>query len=148
MSETDDQIAASDVAPNLSSCVLDILDMHCAACAVLIEDAMAAVTGVSRVRVHYATQRARVTFDPGVTDVGNLLLRIERLGYTADAGQSVDRAGIARRQRHKYIWAFGLSAFCAMQIMMLTLPRFIAGTDIEPELAPLLDWAAFMLICR
>lgn len=146
MSETDDQIAASDVAPNLSSCVLDILDMHCAACAILIEDAMAAVTGVSRVRVHYATQRARVTFDPGVTDVGNLLLRIERLGYTADAGQSVDRAGIARRQRHKYIWAFGLSAFCAMQIMMLTLPRFIAGTDIEPELAPLLDWAAFMLI--
>lgn len=129
-----------------ASCVLDVLDMHCAACAVLIEDALCTVKGVSRARVHYATQRARVTFDADQTSVEALLGCIERMGYTADAGESVDRVTIARKQRHRHIWGFGLAAFCAMQIMMLTLPRFLAGTDIEPELAPLLDWAAFMLV--
>ena len=120
--------------------------MHCAACAVLIENALAAVDGVSRVRVRYATQRARVTFNPEVTNLEKLLKRIEYLGYTADTGAGVGRIDIARRQRHRHIWGFGLSAFCAMQIMMLTLPRFLAGADMEPELAPLLDWAAFALL--
>lgn len=130
----------------LNSCALDVLDMHCAACAVLIEDALAVVPGVTRARVHYATQRARVTFEPGRTSVEKLLQRIEQLGYAADAGAGPDRAAISRKQRHRYIWGFGLAAFCAMQVMMLTLPRFLAGTDIEPELAPLLDWAALMLV--
>lgn len=134
------------LSPQLDTCVLDVFDMHCAACAVLIENALTAVTGVSRVRVRYATQRARVTFDPELTDVEQLLKRVEYLGYTADAGAGVGRSAIARKQRYRHIWGFGLSAFCAMQIMMLTLPRFLAGADMEPELAPLLDWAAFALL--
>ena len=140
---------AAHVAPLSSqrdTCVLDVFDMHCAACAVLIENALAAVDGVSRVRVRYATQRARVTFDPERVTVEKLLKRIEYLGYTADAGAGVGRIDIARRHRQSHIWRFGLSAFCAMQIMMLTLPRFLAGEDMEPELAPLLDWAAFALL--
>ena len=120
--------------------------MHCAACAALIESALSAVVGVSCVRVRYATQRARVTFDPELTTVEKLLKRIEFLGYTADAGSGIDRSEIVRRHRHRHIWGFGLSTFCAMQIMMLTLPRFLAGADMEPELAPVLDWAAFALL--
>ncbi len=129
-----------------ATCVLDVLDMHCAACAVLIEGALQAVDGVLNVGVHYATQRARVTFDPACTSVERLLQRVERLGYLVDAGESIDRISIVRKQRHRHIWGFGLSVFCAMQVMMLTLPRFLAGADIEPELAPLLDWAAFTLV--
>ncbi len=128
------------------ACILDVFDMHCAACAVLIEDGLASTGGVSRVRVHYATQRARVTFDPTLTTVEKLLKRIEDLGYTADTGAGVDRSNIVRRQRHRHTWGFGLSALCATQVMMLTLPRFLAGAEMEPELAPLLDWAAFALV--
>ncbi len=130
----------------LDTCILDVLDMHCAACAALIESSLLALNGVCRVRVRYATQRARVTFDPNLVSVETLLKRIEFLGYTADAGVGADRGEIARRQRHRHIRGFGLSAFCAMQIMMLTVPRFLAGADMEPELAPLLDWAAFSLL--
>ena len=137
---------AGAVSLRVDHCVLDVFDMHCAACAVLLESALSAVDGVSRVRVHYATQRARVTFDPAKTNVAKLVTYIEHLGYTADAGAGVNRDEIARRQRHRHIWGFGLSAFCAMQIMMLTLPRFLAGADMEPELAPLLDWSAFVLL--
>jgi P-type Cu2+ transporter len=144
-----DAVPHADAAASLPSrdaCILDVFDMHCAACAVLIEIALSRVAGVASVRVHYATQRARVTFDPDRTNVEKLLKRIELLGYTADAGAGARRGDIARKQRHRHILAFGLSVFCAMQVMMLTLPRFLAGADMEPELAPLLDWAALALL--
>lgn len=140
------QINAALPAQQFDTCVLDVFDMHCAACAALIESALVAANGVSLARVRYATQRARVTFDPSQTNVEKLLKHIEVLGYAADAGASADRSEIARRQRHRHIIGFGLSAFCAMQIMMLTVPRYLAGADMEPELAPLLDWAAFALL--
>jgi P-type Cu2+ transporter len=129
-----------------ASCVIDVLDMHCAGCAALIEDALKATPGVARARVHYATQRARVNFDSSQISVEQLLRRIEQLGYAADIDQRVNRDAIIRKQRHRYIWGFGLSAFCAMQVMMLTLPRFVAGAEMEAELAPLLEWAAFVLV--
>jgi P-type Cu2+ transporter len=129
-----------------SSCTVDVLDMHCAGCAALIEDALKKMPGVSRARVHYATQRARVNFDSSQVSVEQLLHRIEQLGYAADIDRRANRDIIIRKQRHRYIWGFGLSALCAMQVMMLTLPRFVAGAEMEAELAPLLDWAAFALV--
>lgn len=128
-----------------ATCVIDVFDMHCAACAVTVEAALRAAPGVGSARVHYATQRARIQFDPAQTSLAGLLDRIERLGYSADAASADARADIVRRQRHRRIWGFGLAAFCAMQVMMLTVPRYLAGADMEPELAPLLDWSAFAL---
>ncbi len=139
-------VAGNTSSSRRASCVIDVLDMHCAGCAALIEDALKATPGVTRARVHYATQRARVNFDPSQISVEQLLHRIEQLGYAADIDQRVNRDAIIRKQRHRYIWGFGLSAFCAMQVMMLTLPRFLAGAEIEIELAPLLEWAAFILV--
>ncbi len=128
------------------TCVIDVLDMHCAACAVLIEDGLRRVSGVLRVRVHYATQRAQVVVDPAKLGAAQLLASIERLGYVANVADSADRKAIVRAQRRHHIWNFGLAAFCAMQVMMVTVPRFLAGADMEPELAPLLDWAALVLV--
>jgi P-type Cu2+ transporter len=143
-----DAIPLADSSPTSSraACVIDVLDMHCAACAVLIEDALKTTPGVTRARVHYATQRARLNYDPSQISVEQLLHRIEQLGYAADIDQRVNRDTIIRKQRHRYIWGFGLSAFCAMQVMMLTLPRFLAGAEMEVELAPLLDWSALFLV--
>lgn len=120
--------------------------MHCAACAVTVEAALRELPGVETARVHYATQRAQISYDPARVTLEKLLHSIERLGYSADAAGSENRAALVRRQRHRRIWAFGLATFGAMQVMMLTLPRFLAGADIEPELAPLLDWAALALV--
>ncbi|MBL8309400.1 MAG: cation-translocating P-type ATPase [Burkholderiales bacterium] len=129
----------------VEECVLDVFDMHCAACASLIESALSAEPGVQNARVYYATQRARVRFEPSRVDAERLLHRIEALGYSADAEATEGRSDLVRRQRRRKIWGFGLATFCAMQIMMLTLPRYLAGAEIEPELAPLLDWSAFAL---
>jgi len=137
---------ADDVADApASECVLDVFDMHCAACASLIESALIAEPGVQSARVYYATQRARIRFLASRITPERLLQRIEALGYSADAEATQGRSELVRRQRRRKIWGFGLATFCAMQIMMLSLPRYLAGAEIEPELAPLLDWSAFAL---
>lgn len=125
---------------------LDLFDMHCAACASLIEEKLRRCEGVLRARVHYSTQRARVSFDPAIASEESLLSAIEDMGYSASAESGQSRADVAKHQRRRHIWQFGLAMLCAMQIMMLTLPRFLAGTEMEPELGPLLDWTAFVLL--
>lgn len=124
----------------------DVFDMHCAACASVIEDKLRRCQGVLHARVHYSTQRARVSFDPTVISEEHVLSAIEDLGYSANAEASQSRAELVKRHRRRHIWQFGLATLCAMQIMMLTLPRFLAGADMEPELGPLLDWAALVLL--
>ncbi len=124
----------------------DVFDMHCAACASLIEEKLRRCRGVTRARVHYSTQRARIYFDPALISEDRLLSVIDGLGYSASTEASQARAEVIRRLRRQHIWKFGLATLCAMQIMMLTLPRFLAGADMEPELAPLLDWAALVLV--
>ena len=124
----------------------DVFDMHCAACASLIEEKLRRCRGVTRARVHYSTQRARISFDPALISEERLLSEIDELGYSASTEASQSRTQVVKHQRKQHIWKFGLAALCAMQIMMLTLPRFLAGADMEPELAPLLDWAALVLV--
>jgi Cu2+-exporting ATPase len=133
-------------ASRLRWCTLDILDMHCAACAALIEDRLHHCSGVRSVRVHYATQRAKIEFDPQLTDQQKLLAEIARIGYSANADAEIDRFAWARGQRRAHIWRFGLAVLCAMQVMMLTLPRFLAREEIEPELGTLLDWSALLFL--
>ena len=120
----------------------DVFDMHCAACASLIEDKLRRCPGVLHARVHYSTQRARISFDPSLISEERLLSAIDDLGYSASAEAGQSRAEVVKHQRRRHIWLFGLATLCAMQIMMLTLPRFLAGAEMEPELGPLLDWTA------
>ena len=129
-----------------TTCTFDVFDMHCSACASLIEDKLRRCPGVLRARVHYSTQRARISFDPALISEERLLSAIDGLGYSASAEASQSRVEVVKHQRKRHIWQFGLATLCAMQIMMLTLPRFLAGADMEPELAPLLDWAALVLL--
>ena len=133
-------------ATTTTTCTFDVFDMHCAACASLIEDKLRRCQGVLRARVHYSTQRARISFDPALISEERLLSAIDDLGYSATTEASLGRAEAVKRQRRRHIWQFGLATLCAMQIMMLTLPRFLAGADMEPELGPLLDWTALVIL--
>ncbi len=138
--------AIKDQAASTTTCTFDVFDMHCAACASLIEDKLRRCRGVTRARVHYSTQRARISFDPALVSEDRLLATFDELGYSACTEARQSRAELVKRQRQQHIWKFGLATLCAMQIMMLTLPRFLAGVDMEPELGPLLDWAALVLL--
>ena len=61
--------------------VLPIQGMHCASCAVKIEQALKTSKGISEAVVNFAGEKAYVDYDPGITGVDEMKKTVERLGY-------------------------------------------------------------------
>ena len=57
--------------------------MHCAACALTIEETLRAVPGVERVEVSAATRRARVVWRPSQVRPSQWMAAVQKAGYQA-----------------------------------------------------------------
>jgi Cu+-exporting ATPase len=68
---------------------LDVLGMTCAACANTIERTLKRTQGVSDAHVNIATERASVTFDPGLVDLSRLVGQVREAGYDAAAQRAI-----------------------------------------------------------
>ena len=125
---------------------LRISGMHCAACAGLIEQALLRVDGVLVASVSAAGERARVGWDPQRTSAAALVVAIRAAGYDA-----VPDAALAAREARKLahraaIWRFFVASFCAMQVMMMATPSYVAGPgELAPDLRQLLNWSSWVL---
>ncbi|MGE0447165.1 MAG: heavy metal translocating P-type ATPase [Vicinamibacterales bacterium] len=62
---------------------LTITGMTCAACQANVQRALARQPGVTAASVNLMTEQARVTFDPAVIDVPQLVAAVEAIGYGA-----------------------------------------------------------------
>lgn len=60
---------------------LPVVGMHCANCAVTIERSLKRADGVGEASVNYATEWARVSYDPSIMNVKGLVERIQDAGY-------------------------------------------------------------------
>lgn len=63
--------------------VLDIEGMTCASCAARIERGLQKLAGVKEAAVNLASERATVSYDPGQIDIGQLVQKVEAVGYQA-----------------------------------------------------------------
>jgi Cu+-exporting ATPase len=78
--------------------VLPIQGMSCASCVRAVELALAGVPGVSAASVNFATNTARVSFDPARTGVARLRQAVNEIGYTALAPAAPDAPDVAEQQ--------------------------------------------------
>ncbi|TNF26512.1 MAG: heavy metal translocating P-type ATPase, partial [Deltaproteobacteria bacterium] len=60
---------------------LPIEGMTCAACAVRLEKALGRVGGIAGASVNFASEKARVRFDPGLLDLAEIAAAVERAGF-------------------------------------------------------------------
>jgi copper chaperone CopZ len=67
----------------MTTAQLVVSGMHCESCAALIEEVLAEQPGLLAARVDLANERAEVTFDDSVTDLGAVQSAITELGYGA-----------------------------------------------------------------
>ncbi len=130
----------------LGESALQLSGMYCAACAGLIEQAVAAVPGVHSVQVGAAAQRATVRWDPARTQPSALIQAIRGAGY----GAVPDAAAPARQQRrdeHRTaLWRLFVASFCAMQVMMMATPSYVAGPgELADDLRQLLNWGCWLM---
>ena len=109
-------------------------NVHCAACAWLIQRFVGALAGVADIRVDVADGRAHLRFDPERSALSEVAARLAALGYrphldSPEAG--VARNQTERRQMLKYIVVAGLGM---MQVMSFALSKYIgAWQDLDAQ---------------
>ncbi|MGH6608667.1 MAG: cation transporter, partial [Burkholderiaceae bacterium] len=125
---------------------LSIRGMVCQACALMIEQNLRSVPGVTKATVDFATHTAYIAFDPKLVTRGELQRAIERAGY--DAGRVPrDDARIEARARRIDLLRVVIAWLAATQVLMLSLPLYLAAPDaISADIERLLQGASFVLI--
>jgi Cu2+-exporting ATPase len=138
--------SAADPQTATAALTLQLAGLTCGACAGVIEDALNRVDGVAWSRVNAATQLARIGFDPARTGEADLVQAVRRAGYDAAADTPESAAALRQRERRATLWRLFVAAFCAMQVMMLATPMYVAeaGT-LAPDIRALLNWGSWVL---
>lgn len=120
--------------------------MHCAACALTIEDAMRAVPGVEAVRVSAATHRGRIVWSEASVKPSNWMQAAQRAGYPALPANDAFANDRRKAELRKAVWRMGVAGLCMMQVMMYAWPVYVAEPgDMSREMELLLRWASWVL---
>ena len=130
----------------LGESALQLSGLHCAACTGLIEAALAGVDGVRSAHVSAAAQRATVCWDPQRTRPSALIEAVRRAGYDAVPDAAAPARALRRREHRQALWRLFVASFCAMQVMMMATPTYVAGAgEMAPDLRQLLAWGSWLL---
>ena len=125
---------------------LRISGMQCAACAGLIEQALVGVDGVLDASVSAAGERARVHWNPQRTRIAEILAAIRVAGYDATPDAALEAREARKLEHRQAVWRLFVAAFCAMQVMMMATPSYVAsGDELAPDLRQLLNWGSWLL---
>ncbi|MDE2416541.1 MAG: cation-translocating P-type ATPase [Burkholderiales bacterium] len=120
--------------------------MHCAACSLTVEDAIARVPGVVEVQVSAASHRARVVWASGTVQPSGWMEAVQESGYRAVPANDVFASERRRLETRKALWRWLVAGLCMMQVMMYAYPAYVAlPGDLSQEMESLLRWASWVL---
>ena len=120
--------------------------MRCAACAWLIDRALAREDGVLHSSANAVTGRIRIAWDPQRAALSHLLQRLSLLGYRPylAGGEASERARVAERKR--WLLRLGIAGLGAFQAMMLAEALYLDFNNTMP--VPTRDffrWLTFLI---
>lgn len=103
--------------------------MHCASCALNIENSLKKVKGIKKVNINFATEKADIEFDKR-TNEKEIIKKIKNLGYEATLDISVDYLEIEKSNlRNKLILSSILSI--PLMFIMNKYILFILATPVQ-----------------
>ncbi len=107
-------------------CEADIIldGIRCASCIWLIEKILLRTNGVISARANYATHRAKVRWEPSLTDIGSIAERVRSVGYTPKPFIAKAHEEELKRQKRDLLTRFGTAAFFSMQLMMYSIALY------------------------
>jgi Cu2+-exporting ATPase len=125
---------------------LVIEGMHCAACALTIEDALRGVPGVASASVSAGSHRARVVWQADAVQPSGWMQAVQKAGYRAVPANDAFANQRRRRETRKALWRWSVAGLCMMQVMMYAWPAYVAEPgDLTAEMEQLLRWASWVL---
>jgi Cu+-exporting ATPase len=113
---------------------LGIAGMTCASCVARVERALRRLPGILEADVNLATEKARVTYLPGLADPGRIMEAVSKAGYTprelTDKASGEDRERAAREMeiaelKRSVIFA---AAF-TVPLFLVAMLKFVPGID-------------------
>lgn len=120
--------------------------MHCAACALTIEEALRAVPGVQAAEVSAATRRARVEWRPAQVLPSQWMEAVSRAGYRALPARDAFARELRQAETRRALWRWLVAGLCMMQVMMYAWPAYTARPgDLSLEMETLLRWASWVI---
>lgn len=120
--------------------------MHCAACADIIEGALAALPGVQAASVNAASARLALRWRPDRVALAEVIDALRVAGYRATPDVAASARELRRRERRQALWRVVVAGFLMMQVMMMATPAYVASAgELAPDLDRLLRWASWVL---
>ncbi|WP_180130973.1 cation-translocating P-type ATPase [Rhodoferax sp. BLA1] len=120
--------------------------MHCAACALTVEDALKRVPGVLSADVSASSQRAKVVWDAQSVQPSRWMQALAGSGYRALPANDTFARERRRVEARKALWRVMVAGLCMMQVMMYAYPAYVAEPgDLSMEMEQLLRWASWVL---
>ncbi|WP_196869899.1 cation-translocating P-type ATPase [Polaromonas sp. CG_9.11] len=120
--------------------------MHCAACALTIEDTLRKVPGVLSADISAASHRGRIVWSDTRTSPSGWMQAAARAGYPAVPASDAFANDRRRVETRQALWRLGVAGLCMMQVMMYAWPAYVAEAgDLAPDMAQLLRWASWVL---
>lgn len=130
----------------LAESSLQLAGMHCAACSGIIEAALHGVPGVRSARVSAAAERATVCWDPAQARPSSLIAAVRKAGYDAAPDTAAPARALRLQESRQALWRLFVAGFCAMQVMMMATPSYVAAPgELAPDLRQLLNWGSWIL---
>jgi P-type Cu2+ transporter len=123
-----------------------VTGMHCAACAIKLEEALANVPGVISSQVSAASAQASILWDSNLTKPSIWMAATRRAGYELHPANDLDFEGTSNPQTKLALWRLLVAGFCMMQIMMYAAPHYFSEPgEISSDLQALMRWASWVL---
>jgi Cu2+-exporting ATPase len=120
--------------------------MHCAACALTVEDALRQVPGVRSVEVGAASHRAKVVWSEAQVLPSAWIQAVQDSGYRAVPANDVFASERRKHETRQALWRWLVAGLCMMQVMMYAYPAYVAQPgDLTGEMEQLLRWASWVL---
>jgi len=126
--------------------VLLVQGMYCAACADTVEGALQHAPGVLSARVHAATRRLVLRWDPARIQVSVLARAVGDTGYRLLPLQQALSISERLKETRQALWRLFVAGFCMMQVMMYAWPAYVTQPgEIPADIDQLLRWASWVI---
>ena len=120
--------------------------MHCAACAITLEDALRSVPGVQSAQISGASHRGQIVWSSELTRPSEWMHAVERYGYKALPANDAHAHALRRDEARRMVWRWSVSAMCMMQVMMYAGGLYAgAFQGIDTDLSDALRWTCLIV---
>ncbi|NCT47791.1 MAG: cadmium-translocating P-type ATPase [Paraglaciecola sp.] len=125
---------------------LSIAGINCAACGWLLERQVAKLPGVLSVSANVTAKRLLVSWDHTRQNLGQVLKRIEQIGYVAKPFQIDQHEKLHQQESKQLLQRLGLAGLMTMQVMMLNLGVFFDWFGhIDESTQQFFNWVSLVL---